>query len=71
MSQGNASAGVQASLGVHDTAPKLVLRNAEIRGDKTAFREKDYGIWQSWSWAQMADAFPCDMLRLVPPNTQR
>jgi long-chain acyl-CoA synthetase len=64
MSQGNASAGVQASLGVHDTAPKLVLRNAEIRGDKTAFREKDYGIWQSWSWAQMADevrAFACGL----------
>jgi len=64
MSQGISSAGVQASLGAYDTAPKLLLRNAEIRAAKTAFREKDYGIWQSWNWAQMADeirAFACGL----------
>jgi long-chain acyl-CoA synthetase len=34
-----------------DTFPKLLLRNASVRGDRPAYREKDYGIWQSWSWA--------------------
>ena len=35
-----------------DTFPKLLIRNAQIRGSKPAAREKDFGIWQSWSWAQ-------------------
>ncbi|NQU61328.1 MAG: AMP-binding protein [Rhodospirillales bacterium] len=38
-----------------DTFPKLLLENARIRGDKPASREKDYGIWQTWSWAEVAD----------------
>jgi long-chain acyl-CoA synthetase len=33
-----------------DTFPKLVVRNAERLGDKVAIREKDYGIWQSYTW---------------------
>ena len=33
-----------------DTFPKLVVRNAEQRGDSVAIREKDYGIWQSYTW---------------------
>ena len=34
-----------------DTLPKLFLRNSAARGDKIAMREKDFGIWQSYSWA--------------------
>lgn len=35
----------------HDTFPKLLVRNAEKFGDrKSAIREKDFGIWQSYSW---------------------
>ena len=55
---------IGASLKAHDTFPKLLLRNAEMRGGKTAFREKDYGIWQSWTWAETADeirAFACGL----------
>ena len=37
-----------------DTFPKLLRRNAAERGTRAAMREKDYGIWQSWTWAQMA-----------------
>src|ERR687887_1556039 len=37
-----------------DTFPKLLLEHARIRPDRPANREKDYGIWQSWSWAQVA-----------------
>ena len=35
-----------------DTFPKLVLRHAQSRGDRPAMREKDLGIWQTWSWAE-------------------
>jgi long-chain acyl-CoA synthetase len=36
-----------------DTFPKLLLHHAMRRGGRPANREKDYGIWQSWSWAEV------------------
>jgi long-chain acyl-CoA synthetase len=39
-----------------DTFPKLLLRNARVYGARPAFRHKDLGIWQTWSWAQVLDA---------------
>jgi long-chain acyl-CoA synthetase len=38
-----------------ETFPKLLLEHARVRGDKVAIREKDLGIWQSWTWKQAAD----------------
>jgi long-chain acyl-CoA synthetase len=38
-----------------DTFPKLLNGNAERLASQVAMREKDYGIWQSWTWAQMRD----------------
>ncbi|MBD8876784.1 AMP-binding protein [Roseibium polysiphoniae] len=38
-----------------DTFPKILLRNARDFGTRTAFREKDFGIWQSWTWADVLD----------------
>ena len=38
-----------------DTFPKLLLHNAVARGSRPAFRLKDLGIWQTWSWAQVLD----------------
>lgn len=38
-----------------DTFPKLLLENAGRIGDRPASREKDLGIWQTWSWSQVAD----------------
>ncbi len=38
-----------------DTFPKLLLRNAQRFADRPAMREKDLGIWQVWTWAQMRD----------------
>jgi long-chain acyl-CoA synthetase len=38
-----------------DTVPKLLLRNAVTHADRPAMREKDLGIWQSWTWAQALD----------------
>ena len=37
-----------------DTFPKLMLSHARLRPDHDAIREKDLGIWQSWTWAQAA-----------------
>ena len=35
-----------------DTFPKLLVRNAERYGERTAYREKVFGIWQPTSWAE-------------------
>lgn len=32
--------------------PALLQRNAAQFGTKPAYREKEYGIWQSWTWAE-------------------
>jgi long-chain acyl-CoA synthetase len=37
-----------------DTLPGLMLRNAQIRPTKPAMREKDLGIWRTYSWADYA-----------------
>ncbi|MEL6168859.1 MAG: AMP-binding protein [Pseudomonadota bacterium] len=33
--------------------PALLARNARHHGQRTAYREKEYGIWQSWTWAEV------------------
>ncbi|MBK8523400.1 MAG: AMP-binding protein [Betaproteobacteria bacterium] len=38
-----------------DTFPRLLFYHAQVRGAKAAMREKDLGIWQSWTWADVAD----------------
>ena len=38
-----------------DTFPKLLLHHAAVRGSAPAIREKDLGIWQTWTWAEFAD----------------
>ena len=38
-----------------DTFPKLLLENARMRGKRPANREKDLGIWLTWSWEQVAE----------------
>ena len=35
-----------------DTFPKLLVENARVRGARPAIREKDFGIWQAWTWAE-------------------
>ncbi|WP_136419653.1 AMP-binding protein [Herbaspirillum sp. ST 5-3] len=37
------------------TFPRMLLQHAQTKPNKPAFREKDLGIWQTWSWAQVAD----------------
>ena len=39
----------------HDTFPKLLLRNADTFASTPAIREKEFGIWQTWTWSQAAE----------------
>ena len=36
------------------TFPHLLLKHAAERPDAPALREKEYGIWQTWSWSDTA-----------------
>ena len=38
-----------------DTFPRRLLHHAAVRPRHPATREKDLGIWQTWSWADVAD----------------
>ena len=38
-----------------DTFPKLVRENARRIGSKVAIREKDFGIWQPYTWSRYFD----------------
>jgi long-chain acyl-CoA synthetase len=40
---------------VFDTIPKLLLRNAAKFASRPALREKDLGIWQTWTWSEVKD----------------
>ena len=45
---------VQPDKGDNDmvSLPALLRKNATNFGSSAAFREKEFGIWQTWSWAQ-------------------
>ena len=52
---------------VLDTFPRLLMHHARVRGDRPAMREKDLGIWQTWSWSQVAEetrALACGLAEL-------
>ena len=38
---------------IRDSIPALLARNVARLGGKTAYREKEFGIWQSWTWAEV------------------
>ncbi len=40
---------------MNDTFPKLLIQNADRFAGSTAIREKDMGIWQSWTWKEVRD----------------
>jgi long-chain acyl-CoA synthetase len=42
-------------IGTLDTFPKLLMHHAQARGARPAIREKDLGIWQTWTWKRFAD----------------
>jgi long-chain acyl-CoA synthetase len=46
---------VQSIDGSLDTLPKLLIHNAKVIGSRPAMRQKDLGIWNTWTWAQMLE----------------
>jgi long-chain acyl-CoA synthetase len=42
----------QAPAGDLISIPALLARNAKAWGASTAYREKEFGIWQTWTWGQ-------------------
>ncbi len=38
-----------------DTFPKLLIRNANLYGARPAMRQKDLGIWQTWTWGEVLE----------------
>ncbi len=61
---------VKASGGVPEEAntfPRLLLHHVRVRGSAIAMREKDLGIWQTWTWADVAqrvEALACGLAAL-------
>jgi len=43
------------AIGTLDTFPKLLMHHAQVRGSGPAIREKDRGIWQTWTWKRFAE----------------
>ena len=46
--------GLAASAAALDTFPRLLMHHAKARPTRPAMREKEYGIWQTYSWADVA-----------------
>ncbi len=44
-----------ADVGVHDTFPKVLAYNARNWPDEVAMREKEFGIWNAFTWAEYHD----------------
>ncbi|MEE2745746.1 MAG: AMP-binding protein, partial [Pseudomonadota bacterium] len=42
------------NLGEFDTFPKLLIRNSSLFGQRPANREKDLGIWLTWTWEEIS-----------------
>jgi long-chain acyl-CoA synthetase len=56
-----------ASSRAGDTFPRLLFYHAQVRGSKTAMREKYLGIWQSWTWNDVAEhvrALACGLAKM-------
>ena len=57
----------ESAIRAYDTCPKQILRHAAERGERPAFREKDLGIWQTWTWRETVEeirAFACGLAAL-------
>ncbi|MEO0390159.1 MAG: AMP-binding protein [Pseudomonadota bacterium] len=50
--------------------PALLRRNARQMGSKAAYREKEFGIWQSWTWADTLSEIEALALGLIDLGLQ-
>jgi hypothetical protein len=51
---GGGAGSMTVDIGKLDTFPKLLMHHARSRGALPAIREKDLGIWQTWTWHELA-----------------
>ena len=51
--------------------PALLARNAREFGDKAAYREKEFGIWQSWTWGETVEQVEALALGLLSLGAQK
>ena len=61
---------VAAVDGLH-TFPRLLFHHARIRPDAPAMREKYLGIWQTWTWGEVAERVRArDPKRIIAAHQQ-
>ncbi|XDZ66376.1 AMP-binding protein [Alphaproteobacteria bacterium LSUCC0684] len=48
-----------------DTVPKLIAHHVSRIPDQAAYREKEFGIWQSWTWKESGEAIDALALGLI------
>ncbi len=53
------------------SVPALLDRNAREFGGSPAYREKEYGIWQSWTWSEAKDEIEALALGLLNLGVNR
>jgi len=53
------------------SVPALLARNVAQFGSKPAYREKEFGIWQSWTWAETAEEIEAIALGLLALGVER
>ncbi len=51
--------------------PALLERNAVKFADRSAYREKEFGIWQEWSWAEVSEEITSLALGLLILGIER
>ncbi len=55
----------QSSAAEMVSLPALLERNAAQFGDREAYREKEFGIWQCWTWSQVQQEIEALALGLI------
>jgi len=55
----------------YDTIPKLIRRNKDLFGNSIAEREKDYGIWKTYTWNEVYDRVRNLALGLISLGMQK
>jgi len=53
------------------SVPSLLALNASRFSERPAYREKEFGIWQSWTWSQAADEVEAIALGLLILGVER
>ncbi len=61
----------QTAAGAFDSIPALLARNVKLHGTRPAYREKEFGIWQSWTWAETSEEITHLALGLLALGIER